>query len=177
LTAGAFKAQHDAAEAVGMTHFISKPFDVPSTIALIQRLCHRPAPETDSEAALAEVPRSEVGSLAGGNAVMDVALGLKLWLDRPSYQEFLQHFVDVHGHTVGAVRQSLALGDLPQAQGLAHKLSGVAANLALPEVRRLAAQVEGALVSGLDPTEALLQLERAVQLVLIEIERFLASAE
>jgi CheY-like chemotaxis protein len=38
LTAGAFKSQQEAAYAAGMTHFISKPFDVPSTIALIQRL-------------------------------------------------------------------------------------------------------------------------------------------
>ena len=38
LTAGAFKSEQEAAHAAGMTHFISKPFDVPSTIALIQRL-------------------------------------------------------------------------------------------------------------------------------------------
>jgi hypothetical protein len=41
----------------------------------------------------------------------------------------------------------------------------------------LAAQVERALMNGLDPTDALLQLDSAVQAVLIEIECFMSSAE
>ena len=38
LTAGAFQSHHDAARAAGMSHFITKPFDIPLTIALIRRL-------------------------------------------------------------------------------------------------------------------------------------------
>jgi CheY-like chemotaxis protein len=178
LTAGAFKSQHEAAEAVGMSHFISKPFDVPSTIALIQRLCRRANPAPAAEARLAEIPHSGFGGISGGSeVVMDVVQGLKLWLDRSAYQEYLRLFVDLYGHTVAAMNRSLALGDLLQVQALAHKLSGVAANLALPEVRRLAAQVERALMNGLDPSEALLQLGHAMQAALSDIERFLASAE
>ena len=41
LTAGAFQSHHDAARAAGMTHFITKPFDIPLTIALIRRLTGR----------------------------------------------------------------------------------------------------------------------------------------
>jgi PAS domain S-box-containing protein len=41
LTAGAFQSHHDAARAVGMSHFITKPFDIPLTIALIRRLTGR----------------------------------------------------------------------------------------------------------------------------------------
>jgi CheY-like chemotaxis protein len=42
LTAGAFQSHHDAARAAGMSHFITKPFDIPLTIALIRRLTGRP---------------------------------------------------------------------------------------------------------------------------------------
>ena len=38
LTAGAFQSHHDAARDAGMSHFITKPFDIPLTIALIRRL-------------------------------------------------------------------------------------------------------------------------------------------
>jgi HPt (histidine-containing phosphotransfer) domain-containing protein len=72
---------------------------------------------------------------------------------------------------------SLNQGKRSEARALAHKLSGVAANLALPQVRRLATQVEQALMNRLDATEALLQLDSALQSVLIEIEYLLSSAE
>ena len=160
-----------------MSHFISKPFDVPSTIALIQRLCRRAIPATGGQTGAGDVlPDAQLPkAVACDVAVMDVVQGLKLWLDMSSYREYLQLFVDMYGDTVGGMNRSLALGNLPEAQALAHKLSGVAANLALPEVRRLAAQVERALMNGTDATDALLQLDNAVQAVLIEIERFLAS--
>ena len=177
LTAGAFKAQHDAAEAVGMSHFISKPFDVPNTVALIQRLSRQSAPPALARTAdapplapLEPAPASEV-------LTMDVAQGLKLWLDRASYEKYLQLFVDIYGNTVEAMKQSLALGDLPATRTFAHKLAGVAANLALPEVRRLAVQLEHTLVNGLDPNALLLQLDSAVQCVLTDIARYLCSTE
>jgi PAS domain S-box-containing protein len=179
LTAGAFKSQHDDAAAAGMSHFISKPYDVPSTIALIQRLCHRAMPVPSGEVPMANALslRAAVPVPASKAVAMDVAQGIKQWLGRSSYQEYLQLFVDLHRHTVGAMNHSLALGNLLEAQSIAHKLSGVAANLALPEVRRLASQVEQSLVNGLDAREALRDLDGAMQAVLIEIEHFLSSPE
>jgi PAS domain S-box-containing protein len=179
LTAGAFKSQHDDAAAAGMSHFISKPFDVPSTIALIQRLSHRAMSGPGGEMPMADALSlgAAVPVDASKVVAMDVAQGVKQWLGRASYQEYLQLFVDLHRHTVGAMNHSLAQGNLPEAQSIAHKLSGVAANLALPEVRRLASQVEQSLVNGLDPTVALLDLAGAMQAVLIEIEHYLSSPE
>jgi CheY-like chemotaxis protein/HPt (histidine-containing phosphotransfer) domain-containing protein len=179
LTAGAFKSQHDAAEAAGMSHFISKPFDVPSTIALIQRLCRRTMPVLGGELRMADaLPSGNAGvALTSEVVVMDVAQGLKLWLDGASYQEYLLLFVEMYSQTVSAMNHNLRQGNLPETQALAHKLSGVAANLALPEVRRLAAQVERSLVNGLDATEVLLQLDGAVQSAIVEIKRFLSRPE
>ena len=178
LTAGAFKSQHDAAEAAGMSHFISKPFDVPSTIALIQRLCQRAIPAAGGEPRAADaLPAGAAGVIVSSDeAVMDVAQGLTLWLDSASYEEYLLLFVDMYRHAVGAINRSLWQGNLPEAQALAHKLSGVAANLALPAVRRLAGQVERSLMKGLDASEPLLQLDVAMQTVMAEIKRYLARA-
>jgi HPt (histidine-containing phosphotransfer) domain-containing protein len=56
---------------------------------------------------------------------------------------------------------------------LAHKLSGVAANLALPEVRRLAALAERVMNTDQDPTVELRQLDAAMESALAEIAHFL----
>ena len=178
LTAGAFKSQQDAAEAVGMAHFISKPFDVPSTIALIQRLYRRP-PSTLGGGARPAEARSpmDIAAPLPAATVMDVVQGLNIWIDRASYQEYLRRFVDLYGGTVRAMRESLAQGYRPAATALAHKLSGVAANLALPEVRRLAEQVERVLLTELDASVELQQLDAAMGLALAEIECFLQIAE
>ncbi|MDP1999444.1 MAG: response regulator, partial [Rhodoferax sp.] len=183
LTAGAFKSQQDAAQAAGMTHFISKPFDVPSTIALIQRLTSQrktpradepePAPIAVSKPAsdLMEGPAPTGVAFTTDASVLDVATGLEIWGDMPSYLEYLLHFATVYGNAVELMTASLAQADRPAATALAHKLAGVAANMALPETRRLAAETERVLRAELDPTQVLFELAGAIALVLAVVEQ------
>jgi PAS domain S-box-containing protein len=179
LTAGAFKSQQDAAEAVGMTHFISKPFDVPSTIALIQRLSRRQPRPLGDQLRLASVPPSEQTFVTPNCdvGVLDVVQGLKIWQDSASYQVYLQLFVDQYSNAVSVMNVMLAQGDRPSASALAHKLSGVAANLALPEVKRVAGEAQLVLMNDLDPTRVMLQLNTALELVLVEIQRYFSSTD
>jgi signal transduction histidine kinase/DNA-binding NarL/FixJ family response regulator len=170
LTAGAFKSQQDEARAVGMTHFISKPFDVPSTLALIQRLCRRPAPSPQPQAPAAPTP-------APSELVMDVAQGLEIWMDMPSYLDCLPRFVKSYHDAVAVMQARLAQGDRAGAIALAHKLAGDAANMALPDTRRLAAQAERVLRSELDPAPALADLALALARALAEIESLCTPAE
>ena len=166
LTAGAFKSQQDAAHAAGMTHFISKPFDVPSTIALIRRLCRSQA--LGAQATPAPPPVAQ----ALGDLVMDVAKGLEIWMDMPSYLDYLHRFVTVYQDAVAVMQASLARGDRPGAAMLAHKLAGVAANMALPETRRLAADAERVLRADSDPSAALADLALAMVSAMAAIECF-----
>jgi CheY-like chemotaxis protein len=156
MTAGAFKSQKDAAQAAGMTHFISKPFDVPSTIALIQRLCHRPV------------------------LVMDLAQGLDIWMGMPAYKDYLQRFVAGYHNAVALMHTSLAQGDRLGAAALAHKLAGEAANLALPDTLRLAAEAERVLRTALDPapdpTPVLADLALALARAVAAIKRLASQA-
>jgi PAS domain S-box-containing protein len=171
LTAGAFKSQQDAAQAAGMTHFISKPFDVPSTIALIQRLCRRPTSAL-SAAAVAASPKPVAPTSV---SVMDVAQGLEIWMDMPSYLDYLRRFLTQYQDAVAVMHASLAQGDRPAATALAHKLAGVASNLALPDTRRLAAEAERVLRTGLDPAPALADLALALVSAVAAIEHFTPS--
>ena len=168
LTAGAFKAQQEAAHAAGMNHFISKPFDVASMVALIRRLRRMPGLPTSAPAA---PERAQVAS-----AVMDTARGLQLWLTVPAYRDYLQRFANSYAGAIGDINASLANDDRVAAGALAHKLAGDAANMALPDTHRLAREAERVLIEGHDPTRALEQLDGALQQAIRAIARFTSTA-
>ncbi len=174
LTAGAFKSQQQAAMTAGMTEFVSKPFDVPLTVALIQRLrrppnratTHPAAAQASGTLAPLSLAAAEVSVAVG---VLDVALGLKLWADVPTYQSYLRRFVGGYADVVQVLRAHLLQGELRRATALAHKLSGVAANLALPQARAAALELERVLGSRDDPAAALETLGLAVTATMAEI--------
>ena len=182
LTAGAFKSQEDAASAAGMAHFISKPFDVPTTVALIQRL-HRPRSTLAAlppmpgyvPAALQPTPATATASGAedaAANQVLNVAQGLQLWNDGAIYRAYLRHFVDSYSQAAQDMTHCLDAADTAGAASLAHKLIGVAANLALPDTRRLASEVEQLLTTQGDPAAALAQLALALDAAVAAVNQF-----
>ncbi|EGF30330.1 two-component system sensor protein [Oxalobacteraceae bacterium IMCC9480] len=163
LTAGAFKSQQDAAQAAGMNHFISKPFDVPSTVALIRRL-HR-------------APAQQPPVVPAALAVMDVARGLQLWSTVPAYRDYLQRFARSYAGAIDSINTSLVIDDHAAAAALAHKLAGDAANLALPDIHRLAGKAERVLLERRDPTTVLVKLDTALQQAFAAIDRFAQGAD
>jgi CheY-like chemotaxis protein len=171
LTAGVFKSQHEAALAAGMTHFVSKPFDVRSTIALIQRLCS-PLHSVPPNATL-QIPTANA---APAIADIDVAQGLKLWQDNATYQAYLRRFVSDYRDAAVVLQDSLARGDRQGAAALAHKLSGVAANLALPNTRHAAQALERLLATPDDPALALTLLHQSLSAAVAEINRYAPPA-
>jgi HPt (histidine-containing phosphotransfer) domain-containing protein len=88
----------------------------------------------------------------------------------------LRRFVDSYGDAVDALRASLAAGNRCAAAALAHKLAGVAGNLALPDTHKLAGVLELALVTADDPAPALEDLRVALVQVVAAIAQFAAPA-
>lgn len=161
LTAGAFQTQRTAALEAGVNHFISKPFDVPQTIALIARAHRRHAqglpalPPVVTEATMRVPP-------CGAAAVIDLAQGMAQWLDEAPYRQHLSRFGSNYRNTVGAMRALLAADARDDAAALAHKLAGVAGSLALPATLQAAQQAEQLLHAGDDASAALDTLEQAL---------------
>ncbi|MFT5533302.1 MAG: PAS domain S-box-containing protein [Burkholderiaceae bacterium] len=170
FSASLLKSQHDAAHAVGMTHFITKPFDIPSTVALIQQL-RRPH-------AAARFARTATSPLASapvtptGSTVLNVGRGLQLWSNVPAYRDYLQRFAASYDGAVGVIHALLADGNHPAAAALAHKMSGDAANLALPDTHRLAGEAERVLLARHDSTIALVHLGEALEQARSAIRKF-----
>ncbi len=172
LTAGAFKSQQEEALAAGITAFVSKPFDVVLTVDLIRRL-HRPARGSGATsmaaAAQAEMPARTASAPAG---VMDPARGLALWTELTKYQFYLRRFAGNYSDAVETMRAHLVNGDRPAAAALAHKLSGAAVNLALPDTHHAAQEVVRVLGTQADPKSELANLNQALVAVLEEIARY-----
>ena len=101
--------------------------------------------------------------------------GLKIWVDMPSYLDWLGRFVETYAGAVPLMQSSLAGNDSVAAVALAHKLAGVAANLALPDVFRMAAEVELALGLSRDAEAALAELATAMDLAVATIQRMTAA--
>ncbi|TNC75101.1 response regulator [Janthinobacterium lividum] len=161
LTAGAFQTQRAAALEAGVNHFISKPFDVPQTIALIARAHRRHAqglPALPPVVAEAAMPVRT----GGAAPVIDLAQGMEQWLDEAPYRQHLSHFGSTYRNTVGAMRALLAADARADAAALAHKLAGVAGSLALPATVHAAQQAEQLLHAGDDASAALDALEQAL---------------
>ncbi|NVI84585.1 response regulator [Janthinobacterium sp. BJB401] len=161
LTAGAFQTQRTAALEAGVNHFISKPFDVPQTIALVAREHRRHAqglpalPPVVADMAMPVLP-------GGAASAIDVAQGMAQWLDEAPYRQNLSRFGDTYSNTVGAMRALLAANARDDAAALAHQLAGVAGSLALPATLHAARHAEQLLHTGDDAAAALDALEQAL---------------
>ncbi|WFR76962.1 response regulator [Janthinobacterium rivuli] len=161
LTAGAFQTQRTAALEAGVNHFISKPFDVPQTIALVARVHRRhaqglPALPPGVAEGVMPVPPD------GAAPAIDLAQGLAQWLDEAPYRQHLSRFGDTYSNTVGAMRALLAADARDDAAALAHQLAGVAGSLALPATLHAARHAEQLLHAGDDAAAALDALEQAL---------------
>ena len=173
LTAGVMQSQKDAAQAAGMTHFISKPFDVNDTVALILQLA-RPSSLIDDPKEKIDfaLPRLEPEpALATDLKVINEVQGLKIWIKATVYQSSLERFAHRYADVTTEIQTLLTQNNRPAAASLAHKLAGVAANLALPETRVRAADVEMVLMTESDPAAALALLQEALEKALATIER------
>lgn len=177
LTAGAFKSQRSAAMEAGMTHFVSKPFDIDATIDLLQRL-RRPSTVVPAQLELS-VRSSEQLSVepappdgTASTGVIDVAQGLRLWSDAAVYKSYLRRFAHDYADAIERLRTSMLARDPDGAAALAHKLSGVAANLALIDVRKAAHRLGCVVATPDKAAPALMALAMAMESTIAEIHRY-----
>jgi CheY-like chemotaxis protein/HPt (histidine-containing phosphotransfer) domain-containing protein len=197
LTAGAFKAQQDAAQKAGMNAFVAKPFNVEELITTIQKLTHC-VPE------LAEQSNAEAGSTQKSNAEqnsasktsrnsrqsvtvsktlntdttnlpgIDIVQGLSVWQELAAYQKFLLIFSASYADSANTLNGYYLSKNYQAANALLHKLKGAAGNLALNDIARLAAELETMDVAN-DFSETLSHLRLALTTAVNSIAVFAAA--
>jgi HPt (histidine-containing phosphotransfer) domain-containing protein len=110
------------------------------------------------------------------SSVVDVAQGLRTWSNLQTYRDYLRRFASSYSPAVAEMHALLAADNRLAAAALAHKLAGVAANMALPDTYRLASEAERVLAMGYDPIPVLNRLDDAIRQALAVIARFAPSA-
>jgi two-component system, sensor histidine kinase and response regulator len=175
LTAGAFKAQEDAAKAAGMTGFLSKPFDVDVAIALILKHAGaKAAAATDMPRVVASIPPVQAMPRTDQDLPgLAVGRGLKIWNDEGVYRQYLRKFARDFGNSIA----EMARVEPVDAAALAHALRGAAGNLALLELATLTAQADHTLRAGEDATSLFAKLQVAMEIALASIRRYAADPD
>lgn len=141
LTAGAFKAQQDAAKNAGMNAFVAKPFNVDELLSVIQNLtgCR----DGDTPAPPVEQP-SSVPVINNDLPGIDLKKAFSVWSDLNAYKKILRKFINEHKNSSGAFFNYFMANDIAMAKTLAHKIKGAAGNLALVDVAKSSAKLEHA---------------------------------
>ena len=164
LTAGAFQSQQDEARAAGMDAFVAKPFNVDELMTVVRRLA-RKAPAQVAAGAGAAPQGTMAAPLAGPLPGIDSARALRVWKEWGPYSAILGRFAADYGD----VADRLAASGPAGMGALCHQLKGVAGNLALPEIARVAVELEKAAAQGGDSAALLAQLRSALATALASI--------
>ncbi|HSY28333.1 MAG TPA: response regulator [Burkholderiaceae bacterium] len=173
LTAGAFKAQQEAALQAGMNAFVAKPFNIDELMATIQKLI-RCSPE------LMEKPRVEpvvsVDKRVSPMPGIAIAKGLEVWKDIAVYKRFLVKFSSDYADCCSRLTAFHIESDHVAMRALAHKVRGSAANLALLEIAQCAQEVEIVPVNASDLPEIISRLHSALNTAFSSIKLLSADA-
>jgi len=135
LSASVLEQDRRDARAAGMDGFAGKPLELPRLYAEIARVLGlRP----DAIAAVPAPPPS------AGTQPIDWERGLRLWTEAPLLCEALERFLHEHQGLPGRLQVLLDAADWPALTALAHRVRGVAGNLALAPLQALLGQLERA---------------------------------
>ncbi|MES1940168.1 Hpt sensor hybrid histidine kinase [Salinisphaera sp. T5B8] len=160
LTADALLARSSDAPRARFAEYLPKPLDPAQLFRVLQRLTRAEMPETSA----AQAPTAE--ALPG----LDIARGLATWRDTAVYRQYLLRFLREHGEAARELQQA---ADITEVRARAHRLKGVAANLALVEVADAAGRIEsGAAKDQHVRTRHLRALARALRQARRSIERY-----
>jgi CheY-like chemotaxis protein len=176
LTAGAFKSQQDEARAAGMDAFVAKPFNVDELMEVVRRLARggpARAAEDAEDAASLPSPLPLMAPFAG----IDIERARLVWSEWESYSAVLGRFAADYGDVADRLDAELAARGTAGMDALCHQLKGVAGNLALPEISRLAGELQKAAAHGGDAAGLIAQLRGALATALESIAALASQVE
>ena len=154
MTANAMKADRDRCLDAGMNGFVTKPINTEELWQTLLRWI-RVRPGLGVQATSVQVPLQVLLQTQDTTALvqelgkiqsLDVSLGILRTNDNPAfYALLLRKFVTSQADAVQGINRSLAEGDRPSAERIAHTLRGVAGNLGATALQASAEALETSL--------------------------------
>jgi two-component system, sensor histidine kinase and response regulator len=172
MTAHATSEEKQRCMEVGMNAHISKPIDPAALFDLAARFYSSresaiPAPAEKTENAekseKAQTGKATVSSeIPVVEGLESTAALARVAGNKTLYLKLLRQFATQHGSAAHRVTQELAAGDRATAEGTAHHIKGIAANLGARPVQDAADGLEKALRSGADAAQVETHRQRFV---------------
>lgn len=174
MTANIFDEDRKACVEVGMSDFVAKPIDPAQLFRTLDRWLK--APDGTSPALVVAAAASPVPTPTPFPG-LDVAQGMRIWQNKSvTYHLFLRKFVQDYANFMGELTVALQGRDIQTAKALAHKIKGVAGNLALGDVALAAARLETQCAAGATDIETA-ELHTALDTALHSIALYLGAAD
>ena len=191
MTANAFEEDRHACERAGMVDFLAKPVEPEQLYHTLAKWIAKSGAQTScvQDRVKAEAVPPFVQDMAQNKVEndllpgLDIAHGLIIWNNNVAlYQKFLAKFATTYFAAAQKLRLAIESNDLTGAAAHAHKLKGAAANMPLPEVAKIAGQLERALknnggnndmnIAMAEVQNLLQQLDHAMTTALDSIARY-----
>ena len=174
MTAQTMAHERERSAAAGMNDHIGKPFDEAGFYRVLLRWISADKRRLQTAAAICPGLPSGLPRLNG----IDTRAGLALLQnDEARYRRWLDDFVAEAPGAMAQIRQSIAAGISEAASMTAHTLKGRTGLLGMNGLHAVATALEAA-IDGAQPTnELLLDLERGLAAMCVEIRRGLGPAE
>jgi HPt (histidine-containing phosphotransfer) domain-containing protein len=155
MTANAFHEDRERCLAAGMNDFIVKPVAPDALFRLLLKWLdgrmegRTPSSEPSISTAVADTVeqiRQQLARIAG----LDVDAGLgRLQGNVASFWRLLHQFADIHEKDMAKLAEAYRHGDADMARKIVHGLKGAAGMIGLTEISAAAANLEGAIRSGM----------------------------
>jgi PAS domain S-box-containing protein len=161
----------------GMNDHVSKPIDPDNLFSTLMRWA-KPRPQQAVEARTLITPIKESGEVVLPEIVgINLADGLKRVAgNRQLYRDLLGEFTVKQGHAAAEISIALERGDLKLAERIAHTVKGVAGNLGITEVQRVAENLVMAIHESEKVSVSLVQFASVMDAQVPAIEKALLDS-
>jgi two-component system sensor histidine kinase/response regulator len=141
MTANAMREDRDRCLSAGMNDYITKPIDPNAMFATLSRY-YEGGEKTRQEEQPSPQEAAPVPEISG----IDTEGGLKRVMGNGNlYIDLLRRYSEGQKKAAERIRESLAAGDRPLAERIAHTLKGVSGNIGAAEIQSLAGELEAAI--------------------------------
>lgn len=150
MTANAFADDREAALAAGMNDHIAKPVDPARLYEALARWLPGESINRFADNQLAAGQDNPILACLQGIAGLNLANALRsVRGDASRLARLLVRFMQSHRNDARSIDDALRAGDLPTATRYAHTLKGVAGTCGLPDLQKMAAEIESGLKAGM----------------------------
>jgi ABC-type amino acid transport substrate-binding protein/CheY-like chemotaxis protein/nitrogen-specific signal transduction histidine kinase len=145
LTASVMKHEQKICLEAGMDEVAGKPVDFEELFAIMERLVPEGSGRRAGDRSQGARDRKQVAGRREHFSGIDIEKGLRTWQHEDVYKKALTGFCRDYGNSADEILKLVQAGDKDAAYRAAHALKGVAGNLALTDVYRIAAMLNVAI--------------------------------